>query len=142
MKDIPDLYRDLSAYDPYELNNFASDVIDVMTQAEIDGGFEDGAHGFTYAEIRDLLETHYDKAYDPSDRDLERKPTQREVNFVIEAMLCEPDWNDQVLREKNGLIYMIPDDEREAIDNANHEAGYVPGKTDDDGNLRRTQSST
>jgi len=129
MKSIPDLYRDLSAYDKYELNNFVSDVIDVMTQAEVEGGFEDGAHGFTYAEIRNLLETHYDKEYDPSDRHLERKPTQREVNFVIEAMLCAPDSNDLVLREKDGLIYMISEDEREAIDDANHETRYNPGTT-------------
>lgn len=135
MLDIPQLYKDLSLNDPYELNQFISDVIDVMVEAEIDSGLEDGQRGFTYAEIRDLLEAYFDKTYSPSDRHLERKPTQREVNFALEAMLSTDRWEDLVIREKDGLIYMISEDEREFVNNAHHEAGYPK-----DENFRRAQS--
>jgi len=118
--EIPELYKDLR--DPYELSQFVSDVIEVMIENETEE--EEGKRPFTYSEMRDLLEAHYDKAYDPSDRHLERKPTQREVNFVIETMLSETEWNNQVIREKDGLIYSISEDEREAVDDANHDAGY------------------
>jgi hypothetical protein len=120
MKGIPELYKDLR--DPYDLDQFVSDVIDTIIENESEE--EEGKRAFTYAELRDLLEAHYDKAYDPEHRHLERKPTQREVNFVIEAMLSETDWNNQVIREKDGLIYSISEAEREATDDANHNSGY------------------
>ena len=140
MRDIPELYKDLSLNDDYEVEKFISDIIDVMTSAEVDEGFEDGKKGFTYAEVRNLLEAHYDQAYDqaydPEDRNLERKPTQREVNFGLEVMLSATDWDNLVVREKDGLIYMISDAEREAVDNAKHEAEYPK-----DEDFRRAQSS-
>jgi len=120
MLEIPELYKDLR--DVYDLSQFVTDVIDVMIENESEE--EEGNRPFTYAELRDLLEAHYDKAYDPEDRHLERKPTQREVNFVIEAMLSETDWNNIVIREKDGLIYSISEAEREAVDDADHTAGY------------------
>ena len=123
MQEIPELYKDLRA--PYELDQFVSDVIDVMVSVESKlPEEEEGTRPFTYAEIRDLLEAHYDEAYDAEDRHLERKPTQREVNFVIEAMLSETAWDNQVIREKEGLIYSISEAERETTDDANHEGGY------------------
>jgi len=137
MRSIPELYMNLTLNDEYEVDKFISDIIDVMTQAEVKEGFEDGEKGFTYAEVRDLLEAHYDEVYAPEDRHLERKPTQREVNFGLEVMLSAPDWENLVVREKeDGLIYMISDAEREAVNDAKHEADYPK-----DEDFRRAQSS-
>lgn len=115
---LPPLYKDL--WEWYHYSEIDGTIIEVLVEADTG----DGERGFTYTEIRDLLEAHFDKAYDPEDRHLECKPTQREVNFAIEVMLSATDWNNLVLRERDGLVYMIGEAEREAIDDVNHEAGY------------------
>jgi hypothetical protein len=125
MRKTFDLYKDLDLNDPYELDKFIGDIIEVLVDAECEHPEEEeGAHPFTYAQIRDLMQAHYDKAYDPSDRHLERKPTQREVNFALEVLLSETDPHEQVIREEGGLIYAISEKEKEDRANADHTAGY------------------
>jgi hypothetical protein len=120
MREIPELYQGLM--DVYELDRLIGDIIEAMVEEETEE--EEGKRPFTYAEIRDFMEAHYDKAYDPEDRHLERKPTQREINYALEVMLSETDRNEQVIREKDGFIYSISEEEKEVRANADHDAAY------------------
>lgn len=127
MKEVPELYADLREWVKY--GDPIADFIDAFIEA--DDVDDIVGKGFTYAELREIMEKHYDAAYHPEDREFEVLPTQRQVNFLVEMLLADEE-DQPVIYEKDGLIYMHRNEvEEQAIKNAILE--ILPRGSGDDG---------
>ena len=102
-------FADLQEWWDRERLQFITDLIDVMAANEKrdgNGNVTDG--GFTFQEIRDLMEAYFDKEYDPDMRHLECQPTQRQVNRGIEELLATD--NGIVAYEHENRVFLHHDD--------------------------------
>ena len=82
---------------------FIAEMIETLIENETDE-----KKGFTFQEIRDLMEAKYDEDYDSDVRDIAPIPTQRQVNLAVEVLLLEE--GGQVAYEKDDHIYLHHDE--------------------------------
>jgi hypothetical protein len=90
-KPMTEPFADLQEWWDNEHDQFITDLITVLSDNERDENGMLKTDGFTFQEIREHMEAHFNAAYDPDMRHLECLPTQRQVNRGIEELLTIED---------------------------------------------------